>query len=405
LSTAAEDGVASELVAAFDPMSLSDHHHAEERLAEVRGACPVSQPHPRMHFLAAYADVEEVLVDNTRFSARSNFRLDPTEGARPFRVSSSALPSSDPPAHTELRARMRRWFAPRALRMLEPRVQELAREAVDGLPVGVEFNLTPVSKSLAAQAVYALIGLPEKVWAELQAWSDALHETLPAPLNGTPEYQAMMARLETLLEEHRSGRIPPDESMISGLATAVEAGELQASEAVVHVWQLIQAGTETTSSLIANLLYTVLSERDRWLLLQQRPELVEAAIEESLRRDAPIQYVMRTPYEPTEVSGCPIDVDEQIVIGLQSANRDQEVWGPDALEFDIERDRAAGHLTFGRGAHACLGAPLARIEAKAFIGELLRRRPEIALAEGYVHELAPELMVRRPTHLALRIPS
>ncbi len=166
----------------------------------------------------------------------------------------------------------------------------------------------------------------------------------------------MMARLETLIEAHRSGRIPPDESVISGLATAVEAGELEASEAVVHVWQLIQAGTETTSSLIANLLYTLLSKRDRWLLLQQRPELIEAAIEESLRRDSPIQYVMRTPFEPTAVGGCPIEVDEQIVIGLQSANWDPEVWGADALEFDIERDLSAGHLTFGRGAHACLGS-------------------------------------------------
>jgi cytochrome P450 len=276
---------------------------------------------------------------------------------------------------------------------------------VDGLPIGVDFNLITVSKSLAAQVVYALIGLPEQDWSQLQAWSDVLHETLPAPLNGTPEYQAMMARLETLIEAHRSGRIPPDESVISGLAMAVEAGELQASEAVVHVWQLIQAGTETTSSLIANLLYTLLSKRDRWLLLQQRPELIEAAIEESLRRDSPIQYVMRTPFEPTAVGGCPIEVDEQIVIGLQSANWDPEVWGAEALEFDIERDLSAGHLTFGRGAHACLGAPLARIEAKAFIGELLRRRPEIALADGYVHELAPELMVRRPTHLTLHIPN
>ncbi|WP_194892711.1 cytochrome P450 [Catenulispora pinisilvae] len=401
----AEQGAAADAVAAFDPMSLADHHHAEQRLTEVRACCPVSQPHPRMHFLAAYADVEQVLVDNTRFSARSNFRLDATEGARPFRTGSGALPSSDPPAHTALRLRLRRWFAPRALRRLQPRVEELARAAVADLPIGVDFNLITVSKGLAAQVVYALIGLPEQDWSQLQAWSDALHETLPAPLNGTPEYQAMMARLQALIEARRRRDVPPDESVISGLAEAVEAGDLSAAEAVIHVWQLIQAGTETTSSLIANLLHTLLSDRDRWRLLQHRPELVEAAIEESLRRDAPIQYVMRTPYEPTAVSGCPIDVDEQIVIGLQSANWDREVWGADALEFDIERDRSAGHLAFGRGAHACLGAPLARMEAEAFLSELLRRRPEIMLADGYVHELAPELMVRRPTHLLLHIPN
>ena len=177
-------------------------------------------------------------------------------------------------------------------------------------------------------------------------------------------------------------------------------------QAAVDVWQLILAGTETTTGLIANLMYALLSERDRWRLLRRRPELLEAAIEESLRRDAPIQYVMCTPYEPAVVGGCPIDVDEQIVIGIQSANWDTEVWGEDALEFDIGRDRSvAGHLSFGRGAHACLGAPIARMEAKAFIDELLRRRPEIALADGYVHELVPKLMLRRPTHLSLHIPN
>ncbi len=177
-------------------------------------------------------------------------------------------------------------------------------------------------------------------------------------------------------------------------------------QAAVDVWQLILAGTETTTGLIANLMYALLSERDRWRLLRRRPELLEAAIEESLRRDAPIQYVMCTPYEPAVVGGCPIDVDEQIVIGLQSANWDREVWGADALEFELERDHSAtGHLSFGRGPHACLGAPIVRMEANAFIGELLRRRPEIALADGYVHELVPKLMLRRPTHLSLHIPN
>lgn len=400
-----ENSIRADAVAAFDPMSLSDHDHAEQRLTEVRASCPVSQPHPHMHFLAAYTDAEQVLVDNTRFSARSNFRLDPTEGARHMR-SSGALPSTDPPLHTELRLRMRQWFAPRALRRLEPRIEELARAAVADLPTGADFDLIAVGKALAAQVVYALIGLPEQDWSQLQAWSDVLDTRVPAPLEGTAEYQALMARVEALLEARRRGDFPPDDSVISGLAAAVEAGELQPSEAAVDVWQLILAGTETTTSLIANLMYTLLSERDQWRRLRQRPELLDAAIEESLRRDAPIQYVMRTPYEPTAVGGCPIDIDEQIVIGLQSANWDKEVWGADALDFDIERDRSvAGHLSFGRGAHTCLGAPIARMEAKAFVGELLRRRPEIALADGYVHELVPKLMLRRPTHLSLHIPS
>ena len=398
-----EETVTADDVAPFDPLSLADHHAAERRLAEVRERCPVSQPHPRMHFVAAHRDVERILLDNETFSARSNFRLDPVNGAHGARPSGS-LPTLDPPDHATLRRRLREWFAPRTLRLLEPRVRELAVAAVEELPVGVDFDLVPTSKRMAVRVVYALVGAPQDDWVQLQAWSDVLHQHLPAPLQDKPEYIAMMNRLGEVLEEYRAGLRAGDDTVISGLAAAVEAGELTAAQALTHVWQLIQAGTETTISLITNLVHTLLCQHRQWELLLDRPELIAAAIEESLRRDAPLQYVMRTPHHATAVRGCPIEYDEQVVVGLQSANWDESVWGPDALEFDIERERPTGHVAFGKGPHACLGAPLARIEAQAFIGELLSRRPGIRLATGYVHELANELMVRRPEKLLLHIP-
>jgi cytochrome P450 len=401
---ATEQNVTADDIAPFDPLSLADHHAAERRLAEVRARCPVSRPHPRMHFVAAHGDVERILLDTTTFSARSNFRLDPTSGAEGAR-GSGALPTLDPPAHAAVRRRLRLWFAPRPLRLLEPHVRELAAAAVRELPVGVDLDLIPTSKRMAAQVVYALIGAPRQDWVQLQAWSDAIHEQLPASLEGIPEHTAMTNRLRELLDEYRAGQRTAAESVISGLASAVEAGELGAADALTHIRQLIQAGTETTSSLIANLLYALLSRRRRWELLLERPELIASAIEESLRLDAPLQYVMRTPQEATDVGGCPIEYDEQVVVGLQSANWDESVWGSDALEFDMERDRPTGHVAFGKGPHTCLGAPLARIEAQAFIGELLSHRPEIRLATGYVHQLAQELMVRRPEKLLLHIPA
>jgi cytochrome P450 len=398
-----EESVRADDVAPFDPLSLADHHAAERRLAEVRGRCPVSRPHPRLYFVAAHQDVERILLDTTTFSARSNFRLDPVNGAEGARAS-GALPTLDPPDHGDLRRRLREWFAPRTLRLLEPRVRELAAAAVRELPVGVDIDLVPTSKRMAVRVVYTLIGAPQEDWVQLQAWSDVLHEHLPAPLQGRPEYTAMMNRLGEVLEEYRAGLRAADDTVASGLAAAVEAGELAPADALTHIWQLIQAGTETTISLITNLVYALLSQPRRWKLLLDRPELLGAAIEESLRRDAPLQYVMRTPHHATEVSGCPVEYDEQVVVGLQSANWDEAVWGPDALEFDIEREHPAGHVAFGKGPHACLGAPLARIEAQAFVGELLSCRPEVRLATGYVHELANELMVRRPEKLLVHIP-
>ena len=402
--SATEQSVTADDVAPFDPLSLTDQHAAERRLSEVRARCPVSQPHPRMHFVAAHRDVERILLDTTTFSARSNFRLDPVNGAEGARAS-GALPTLDPPDHSAVRRRLLAWFAPRTLRLLEPRVRELATAAVRELPLGVDIDLIPTSKRLAARTVYALIGAPQQDWVQLQAWSDAIHHQLPAPLEGLPEHIAMTDRLRELLDEYRAGQRTADETVISGLATAVEAGELTPVDALVHIRQLIQAGTETTSSLIANLLHALLSRRRRWELLLERPELIAPAIEESLRRDAPLQYVMRTPHDTTDVGGCMIEYNQQVVVGLQSANWDESVWGPDALEFDIERERPTGHVAFGKGPHACLGAPLARIEAHAFIHELLSHRPEIRLATGYVHELAHELMVRRPEKLLVHIPA
>jgi len=107
-----------------------------------------------MHFVAAYRDVERILLDTTPFSARSNFRLDPVSGAAGAR-GSGALPTLDPPDHADVRRRLRAWFAPRALRLLEPRVRELAAAAVRDLPVGVDIDLIPTSKRMAARVVYA----------------------------------------------------------------------------------------------------------------------------------------------------------------------------------------------------------------------------------------------------------
>ena len=161
------------------------------------------------------------------------------------------------------------------------------------------------------------------------------------------------------------------------------------------------AGTETTTCLIANLLHELMVDRSRWERVKRDPGLIANAVEESLRRDTPLQSTMRTPQQSTEITGCPVRHGEQLVLHLQSANWDETEGGPDAAEFDLHRPMATAHLAFGKGTHACLGAPMARMETRVLLEELLDRFRALDLAEGYRWTPTLELVMRRPASLDL----
>lgn len=161
------------------------------------------------------------------------------------------------------------------------------------------------------------------------------------------------------------------------------------------------AATDTTGSLITNLLYELLADRSHWERLLADRSLIPAAVEESLRHDAPLQYVLRTVKQEREISGCPVEPGDRLAVSLQSANWDERAWGADAADYSL--DRPAGQATtmaFGYGIHTCLGAPLARLQARVVLEHLLERFPELRLAPGY-HREPPEglLLTRRPARL------
>ncbi len=168
----------------------------------------------------------------------------------------------------------------------------------------------------------------------------------------------------------------------------------------MHCIQLILAGTDTTGSLITNLLYELLLDRGRWDRIVDDRTLIPRAVEESLRHDAPLQYVLRTARADREISGCPVQSGSRAVLSLQSANLDEDAWGADAAEFSLDRNPGQATLTsFGYGIHTCLGATLARLEARLLVEALVERFPGMRLAPGYSWQAAPRFMVRRPDRL------
>jgi cytochrome P450 len=307
----------------------------------------------------------------------------------------------DPPDHTVLRTRLRRWFAPAVLRKEEPRVRQIVTDVLDTLQTGEQIEVwTGLGRVVPARTVYAFLGIPEADWEAVQGWADVVNDHLPQASADMPEFVALAGYLAQLVVTS-AAEPARGAGVIDGLVhPGPDEEPLSPVEATMHCIQLILAGTDTTGSLVVNLLHELLSDRARWERLVADPSLIPQAIEESLRHDAPLQYVLRTATTDREIRGCPIGSGDRLVLSLQSANVDERDWGADAGDFRL--DRALGSATlasFGYGIHACLGAPLARMEARLLIEGLVARFPSLHLAPGYSWEPASRSMVRRPARL------
>jgi cytochrome P450 len=170
---------------------------------------------------------------------------------------------------------------------------------------------------------------------------------------------------------------------------------MPAVEIITHIFQLVVAATDTTRSLITNCVYRLLEQRDQWESVLADRSLLSMGIEESLRLDSPAQFMVRSVVEEVTVGSCAIDPGHKVYLNIQSANHDEQRWGEDSRRFRVDRPGATAHLAFGRGIHACIGAPLARIEARTAIAALLDTYPDMTLAPGARWVKCPGALTRR----------
>jgi cytochrome P450 len=151
-------------------------------------------------------------------------------------------------------------------------------------------------------------------------------------------------------------------------------------EVMTHILQLVVASTDTTRALIANCLYRLLENRHNFEAVLADRSLLPGAVEESLRMDSPAQFMVRSVIEDMTIDSCPVPAGKKVYLNIQSANHDERRWGQDSRTYRLDRPNSAAHVAFGHGIHTCIGAPLARIEARAAIGALMDRYPNMALA-------------------------
>jgi cytochrome P450 len=310
---------------------------------------------------------------------RANF------GAFESHYASRSLIHSDPPDHTRLRGLMNKVFTPRAVEALRPRIQELVEALLDAAPSSGPIDIIRVLASpLPATVIAQIVGAPAeeahlfKIWADdilaFQGLNRPPLEVLARAQRGIVD---MRAYLTDLIAQRR--RQPQDDLLSSLVAVESEGERLSPDELVSTCVTLLVAGHETTMSLIGNGLLSLLQNPEQLQQLRADPRLLPSAIEEMLRFESPVARQPRFVKEDVTLGGQSLRQGQIAFQFLNAANRD-EAYFPDPDRFDVRRPNNK-HIAFGNGVHFCIGAPLARIEGPIAIAAVLRRMPNLWLAD------------------------
>jgi len=330
----------------------------------------------------------------------------PKEALHPLlRVYLGMMLFRDPPDHTRLRNLVNKAFTSRTVRQLRPRVEALVdRLLADGVRDGGLDVMADLAVPLPIIVIAELLGVPAEDHARLKVWSDHAAMLLDGTLRdehlavALPSFLELVEYLRRVVELRRA---EPREDLISGLLAAQEAGDALDDDEILGTCALILgAGHETTTNLIGNGMLALLRDPAAVARLAREPECVPSAVEELLRYDSPVQVTSRIPLEPVEIRGQRIPAGQEVNTLIGAANRDPEHFPqPDELVLDRTDNR---HLSFGHGAHFCLGAPLARLEAQVAVGTLVRRFPGMELEDDDPPRRAG-FVLRGPKSLPVRL--
>jgi cytochrome P450 len=290
----------------------------------------------------------------------------------------------DPPDHTRLRKLVSQAFTPRAIAQLEPTIEKLVHDALDGIDDAGRVDLIDaLAFPLPFTVITVMMGMPDTDTDQLRELSGVAVRSLePAPDEDTVRriVKAQLGLVDIATKAIAWKRDNPADDMLTALINAEDGGDvLSPEELVAQVILLYVAGHETTVNLIGNGTLALLRDREQLELWRSRPDLDENAVEELLRFDSPVQMSGRVTIDAYDVDGITIPPQTRVVAGLASANRDPEAFGPDADRVRVDRDNARQQVSFGAGIHHCLGASLARLEARVALSSLIRRFPDLDL--------------------------
>lgn len=401
-----EEPISPAIAEAIRPENRSDPYPVYRRYRET---APMHRADPGLWTFTRYHDILAVLRDD-RFSADPRNatvleQLAEQSGEpRPIRdVAGRVLLFTDPPDHTRLRTLVNKAFTPRTVERLRSRVEVLVDEILDGVEQGGGMDvIDDLAYPLPAYVICELMGVPASDRDTFRGWSGDVAPILD-PSTSPEMLQKAMGTVAQFgvyfwgqIEERTKD--PGDDLLSAMVHATVEEDRLSPEELIGLCVLIFIAGHETTQNLIGNGLYALLRHPDQLELLRSDPSLTKGAIEELLRFDSPVQLTGRAATEDIEVSGTTIPKGEEVIMLLGAGNRDPEAFD-DPERLDITRQKTSV-LSFGAGAHFCLGAGLARLEGQIVFDKLLARLPRIELAEE--PEYRPTMTLRGLKALKVR---
>ncbi|MFI5316507.1 MAG: cytochrome P450 [Myxococcota bacterium] len=396
----------------FDPFAESYLADPYPLFRELRAATPAFYCAELDHWVVTrHADVREILAAPRIYSAANALSpLHPigAEAAGILAASDfrpvAALTNNDPPDHTRVRRLANSAFRPKRVAAMESLIRELVREFLDRCRGRSGADLIgELAWQLPLRVVFRVLGIPDDDAARIKSGSDSRIQFIWG--RPTPDEQRRLAhsmaefwRYSEDLVARRT--VDPRDDFTSDLASA-RAGEeaaLTRGEVTTIVYGLLTAGHETTTSLIGNAFRRLLDQREAWAEICADPALIPNAVEEVLRFDSPVIAWRRRTRASSEIGGVGVPAGANLLLLLGSANRDPAVFA-DPERFDIRRANAGEHLSFGHGAHFCLGAPLARLEARVVLEELCASFPEMRLTRGQTLRVPANVAFRGPLSL------
>ncbi|AGP61861.1 cytochrome P450 [Mycobacterium intracellulare subsp. yongonense 05-1390] len=375
------------LLQLLDPANRADPYRL---CAQFRDRGPLQLPDANLAVFLSYRDCDEVLRHPSSSSENANSTVAKRQaeaGTAPPRQGPPGFLFLDPPDHTRLRKLVSKAFAPRVVSALQPDIRSLVDGLLDRVAEKGQFEVVEdFAYPLPVAVICRLLGVPLEDEPQFSRASALLAQALDpfSTITGVPaEFANERQQAGTWLRDYFHGLIDkrrsrPGEDLLSGLIAVEESGDQLTEEEIVSTCNLLLiAGHETTVNLIGNAVLAMLRNPGQWAALGADVDRAPAIVEETLRYDPPVQLAGRIALADMVIGGVEVPAGDVMMLLLAGANRDPAEYDrPDV--FDPERKNLR-HLGFGRGAHYCLGAPLARLEASVALAAVAARFPNARL--------------------------
>ncbi|MCU1376634.1 MAG: hypothetical protein JWO68_3920 [Actinomycetia bacterium] len=387
----------------FDPGQV-DHH--QPLLAQLRSECPVAEVMPGIFYVARHEDILDVCRDPGTFRQGRFLPLE-DDHRTPEQLN---LGETDPPEHTRVRKILASVLAPPKMRAFEPFVTGVCDDLVAGFADRGEADLiAELGAPLPAIVIGHIAGIPEDERGALRGYSDdyIAQGNAPDPADAQAAATRVLAfddRLREVIAERQRMTNRPWDLMTALIEAVDDQGRPLSDERILtHLSKdIIVGGIETTTHLVGNLFFGLLSEPGAYEAVRADRTLVPVAVEEALRQSPPVQVLFRQPDHDVQLGGTDIPAGAIVALGYASASHDETVF-PEPDRFRLDRgDAGRKHLGFGWGTHACVGAALARLELTCALEAVVERIPAMALAPGFTYERVRFFMMRGPTRVDVR---